>query len=445
MKKLLLSLLAISALTFSCKKDEVVVNPDKIYQVSTSLSGANELPMVTSSATGSTTGTYNQTTKMLTVSTTLNGITFSAETTMNLGDRLQVGSYQIIPCLTSDLECDWEIDSPDSIATQEIANQTEMCNVTVQPEFVYDLGLDEYDRNQSEPFGTDFDFAQIDRNNPAVTAEIEMLRLEVEQLRFELAERDAQQFMAKEPRPSLDDDNESYETIRLVNRLEELLSELQTSDERVRGMEDMLRAADQATQAEQEERRQLESWVTEIEQRVSQREAESTAELSRTQAKLCDLQGHYQQAQIHFKQAWEAKNSAQPNAAIELIQTLREQVQTLQQQQAKLSDEHEQLQAQSVQGEQRSPGEFQQLEQSFLELQVATSRERADLARQREQLERLKNELEQKLSSGEADDANSKIRAMRQHLTAIHEQELQDRKKRSLSGRISSLLSRSGR
>ena len=52
MKKLLLSLLAISALTFSCKKDEVVVNPDKIYQVSTSLSGANELPMVTSSATG---------------------------------------------------------------------------------------------------------------------------------------------------------------------------------------------------------------------------------------------------------------------------------------------------------------------------------------------------------------------------------------------------------
>ena len=78
MKKLLLSLLAISALTFSCKKDEAVVNPDKIYQVSTSLSGANELPMVTSSATGSTTGTYNQTTKMLTVSTTLNGITPTA-------------------------------------------------------------------------------------------------------------------------------------------------------------------------------------------------------------------------------------------------------------------------------------------------------------------------------------------------------------------------------
>jgi hypothetical protein len=77
-KSILLSLLAISAFTFSCKKDDPIVNSDKIYQVSTTLSGANELPVVTSSATGTTTGTYNQTTKTLTVSTTLNGITPTA-------------------------------------------------------------------------------------------------------------------------------------------------------------------------------------------------------------------------------------------------------------------------------------------------------------------------------------------------------------------------------
>ena len=74
-KSLLFSLLAISALTFSCKKDEVVVNPDKIYQVSTTLSGANESPVVVSSATGTTTGTYNQTTKILSVTTTYTGLT----------------------------------------------------------------------------------------------------------------------------------------------------------------------------------------------------------------------------------------------------------------------------------------------------------------------------------------------------------------------------------
>jgi CHRD domain len=60
MKKVLLfSLLAISAITFSCSKDEVVVNPDKIYQVSTTLSGANEVPVVVSSATGAVTVTVS--------------------------------------------------------------------------------------------------------------------------------------------------------------------------------------------------------------------------------------------------------------------------------------------------------------------------------------------------------------------------------------------------
>lgn len=77
-KSLLFSILAIAAITFSCKKDEVVVNPDKIYQVSTTLSGANEVPAVVTSATGTTTGTYNQTTKILSISTTLVGITPTA-------------------------------------------------------------------------------------------------------------------------------------------------------------------------------------------------------------------------------------------------------------------------------------------------------------------------------------------------------------------------------
>jgi hypothetical protein len=77
-KSLLFSLIAISAVVFSCKKDEVVVNPDKIYQVSTTLLGANEVPAVVTSATGTTTGTYNQTTKILSISSTLVGITPTA-------------------------------------------------------------------------------------------------------------------------------------------------------------------------------------------------------------------------------------------------------------------------------------------------------------------------------------------------------------------------------
>ncbi len=74
-KSLLFSLLAISALTFSCKKDEPVVIADKIFEVSTTLSGANEVPAVTTSATGSVKGTYNQTTKILSITTTYTGLT----------------------------------------------------------------------------------------------------------------------------------------------------------------------------------------------------------------------------------------------------------------------------------------------------------------------------------------------------------------------------------
>jgi CHRD domain len=73
-KSLLLSLLAVSVLTFSCKKDEVVVNPDIVYQVLTTLSGANEVPAVVSTASGSVTGTYNKTTKTLNVIVSYAGI-----------------------------------------------------------------------------------------------------------------------------------------------------------------------------------------------------------------------------------------------------------------------------------------------------------------------------------------------------------------------------------
>jgi CHRD domain len=73
-KSLLFSLFAISVLTFSCKKDEVVVNPDIVYQVLTTLSGANEVPAVASTASGSVTGTYNKTTKILNVTVNYAGI-----------------------------------------------------------------------------------------------------------------------------------------------------------------------------------------------------------------------------------------------------------------------------------------------------------------------------------------------------------------------------------
>lgn len=72
-KTLILSLLALATLTFSCKKDEVVVSPE--LAVTATLSGANEVPAVTSTATGGVTGTFNKTTKILSLTVTYAGIT----------------------------------------------------------------------------------------------------------------------------------------------------------------------------------------------------------------------------------------------------------------------------------------------------------------------------------------------------------------------------------
>ena len=71
MKKLVLfSLLVVFA--FGCKKDEVA-NPE--MAVTTTLSGANEVPAVTTTATGAVTGTFNTTTKILTINVSYMGIT----------------------------------------------------------------------------------------------------------------------------------------------------------------------------------------------------------------------------------------------------------------------------------------------------------------------------------------------------------------------------------
>lgn len=74
MKKLLLfSFLVMFAL--GCKKDEVA-NPE--MSVTTTLSGANEIPAVTTTAMGSVTGTFNKTTKILAITVNYSGMTPNA-------------------------------------------------------------------------------------------------------------------------------------------------------------------------------------------------------------------------------------------------------------------------------------------------------------------------------------------------------------------------------
>ena len=445
--------------------------------------------------------------------TLVNGQSVATETTVNSGDRIQIGDYVIQPVLSpqdqqrventlpdtssqmesaeisdSGLDSMAEIptDSGDFAAVDSPVEEVPASSVqepnalaaelsipeteTSADAFEFDVDADQdlnldWESELTNGFGTD-SFGLEDSQQPDAAQgfvdprdeELEMLRMEVEQLRFELAERDVQSpfqndNLADQANCSNQEQNfvDDDQTAQLVNRLEELLVELQSSDERVRGLEELLQFSDQAAQAEQEERQQLESWVAEIEQRLSQREAESEAEMGRVLNRLKEAQAQHHQVETQLKKVLQSKGHKLSEASKDLIQKSRNQIQELQQRLEASKEENERLRQQmtSSEGEVKAREELQQMEQKLMQLEVETSRERADLARQRAELETLKDELNQKLNSTHDEDtADSRVRAMRQHLRDIHEEERtaeEEKRQRSLGGRISRLLHRVGR
>ena len=317
-------------------------------------------------------------------------------------------------------------------------------------EFVYDIDADLNGDDDEEFDGSLYADAFVDEESDE--NDEELLKVEVEQLRFELAEKDAKIRSLMDQRnghaETIVDDEQ---TIKLVNRLEELLDELQTSDDRIKGLEELLRVSDQATQAEKEERQQLESWVTEIENRVADRQSESDAEIERLTRQLEEARTHAKQAEKRFRKLAQAQQ-ASPNHAVtldqasELIQECRQQIDLLRKELAQCRAENEQLRSQPS----ADPvllnvrDENQQLKEKMAKLEVEGAREKAELARKHAEIERLRGDLEEKLASAKKfNKGDSRIQAMRQHLRDIHEEEKLEKEERwrqSLGGRIVRLL-----
>ncbi len=161
------------------------------------------------------------------------------------------------------------------------------------------------------------------------------------------------------------------------------------------------------------------------------------------------MQQRHVDAQL--KQVLQSKGNNLAEASKAILQKSRDQIQDLQQQLEQANEENERLRQQALnsEGEVKAHAELQQMEQKLLAAQVESSRERAEMARQRAELESLKDELAQKLNSAKnVDNADTRVRAMRQHLRDIHEEEknaLEEKRQRSLGGRISSLLNRVSR
>ena len=320
--------------------------------------------------------------------------------------------------------------------------------------FQYDIDADligdtavEGDNFDSLP--EDLGFAFGVGSGDGTNDEASLLLMELEQLRFELADRDSQILAFKNERDSsaqattVDDDD----TLKLVSRLEDLLVELKTSDGRIQNLEDLLRLSDEATAAERDERAQMEAWVLEIENRVGQREVESEAEIGslKKQLKIAKDDAVVLQSAMHSLAIAGDGNEKQSEA----VAALNRQVEVLRASLQEANEKNRELLERPVhsEGELDLPSKLRDAQDELAKLRLELSQGRAETARRRAELEGMRTELERQLSqtTHDGDDGDSRIRAMREHLREIHAQEQASKVEQqasSLSGRISNLLSR---
>lgn len=321
----------------------------------------------------------------------------------------------------------------------QLQPQTDPQPAAAPAEFVYDINADLEDEDSEVPFG----FAAPGFTDETVSIdELQTLRMENEQLRFELSQQGSNS--------SQNSDLLSREqTVKLVSRLEDMVVELKRSDARALEMEELLRSADQATQDEQEERKQIEKWVSELESRVTQRESEAAGEIQTLKKLLAEARQSQQQSNDCLQNVMESKTDGGNAIPVELAQGLRNQIVTLQNQLNSAQEDAASLREQLGNSGPRAEGDLQKAEQKLAEMQLESSRERAELSRQRVELNRLKSELEDRLSAPrEANVADTRIRAMREHLKELHDEEVEAKSNQrgteggGLANRIANLLQR---
>jgi len=269
---------------------------------------------------------------------------------------------------------------------------------------------------------------------------IELLKQEVALLQAELAERDAcGHGLLPGERHHVAGGNDDAERTAVDERLAELLTELERNDQRVRALEELLLMADEARAAEQEERRQLETWIREIEDRVGQREQELRAEHDALRRRLRQAAEDRQRLEKRFEEAGREHGET---PAQQLLVTLRQEYRTLQQQMAALEVESAQWKKSCSELEkQTDPGFLQRaVEAELRESRLALAQEQAHLSRLRVELTNKLRDLELEQSRTQrVSSADRKFQVFRETLKELHEKEHVEQSPVSLASRLANL------
>ena len=385
--------------------------------------------------------------------TIVNGVRIDGETELSEGDSVALGGYTIefsftaseigedhttSPTVSSestldegheeDQDGDNELDAFSTLIDEELQNvpapgQPSVDSITVDSQ---PTETPESEKSWDSWFSDEPPSPASERQNTPVSLEdetIQLLNLEVTSLHAEL---ETQASYIAELESKVDPSNASEvisgDADLLEKRLQDLLSELQRTDQRTATLEDLLHLSDDATEAEKQERQQIESWVSDIETRISGREAEWQAEKE-------ELLKHIAQLEADRGRMEESLTASDSSGTVEAqeraIDDLRETRAELEHKLAKSEELRSDLESQLEASDMQTMIERQQqvVEEAVREEQLAMARERAEFSRSKAELLRRVSELESDLTDHKrpVSDADARFNAFRDHLREIKE------------------------
>jgi pSer/pThr/pTyr-binding forkhead associated (FHA) protein len=395
--------------------------------------------------------------------TKLNGSPITQVDRIKCGDVLQIGQYRL-KFVLSDENAGKEFDHPGTYEGSQKKAQT-LVNDLVQSD---DQDAEQFDVHQLQrelseskhqieqlqaalerQLELESEFPEAQQVHTAESSEVEELKGQIAFLNSQLAERDANTDLVLDQQEGSNPEYIDTEaTERLVSRLEELLIELEQADQRAHGLEDLLRLSEDTIRAEQEERRHLENWVSQIESLISQKENEFASEREQLATRLNESIAAKDQLQQQLQALIRQKEFSGGDAGTErLLAQLREQNDKLRdelheskQNERTVSQQLKELQR--IVDNQEIPPSVQSKMQA---MEIELAQKRAELARMRaDQIKAPNLHLEHEPATKNANDADLRIRAMREHLKDVRQQEDDAKKEKQLGTRIANLWRRLG-
>jgi chromosome segregation ATPase len=366
------------------------------------------------------------------VGTRINGAAVLEDVIVQPGDEIQVGGY----VLTMTTAC-----------APPVPDNSPATTTAAEPVPFFDLNTD-WDLDQDLPSATDgFADDQGTCSSSVDQESLDLLHAEVERLQEELALREQEVLELRtgpeqNPRAAADPLETAEQTAKLVSRMEQLLDELDQSDARIAQLLELLRHSEEAARAEREERAQIEAWVSDIERRVGEREAERKAEHEILEQRMQEVvqQRDRLQTQLRRQPLPDERGGSRDRES-----------QQLRDEHLRLQQEIERLQG-LLESERQSPARVEaavaaarsEMAAELREQSVTLSQERALLARQQQELATARSELQRAADAQQRPeaDADMRLRVFRDHLREIHSQELNRQTDRTLGSRLAQLWRR---